>query len=306
MIEDIRYLIVFAKIAEVGTISGGAEALGLTAATASLHLSKLEKNLGTALLYRNTRKFSLTHDGAKLLETAQSMLALYEKGVIEFKQRSISTNNNLRISIPAVFINSEFTQHIAMFIKEHPNVSLNISCDDSRKDIIGESIDVAFRIGELPDSSLKARHLFLLPRRVVASKEFLEEHKPIRHPRDLEQMQWIGLTMRPNTRQFQHAHTGEKVEIKYTPRVCVDNVEASYRLARLNAGFAAPPNYLSDEGIRRNEVTAVLPEWTLEPLKVYAIWPPNLSTSSIAYTLIHSIYNAFHSRSLGQVGKNCI
>lgn len=299
MIEDIRYLIVFAKIAEVGSISGGAEALGLTTATASLHLSKLEKNLGSALLYRNTRKLSLTHDGASLLETAQSMLELYEKGVIEFKQRSISTKNNLRISIPAVFINSEFTQHIATFIKGHPHVSLKISCDDSRKDVIGESIDVAFRIGELPDSSLKARHLFLLPRRVVASKEFLAEHEPIRHPRDLEQMQWIGLTMRPNTRLFRHAQSGEKVEIKYTPRVCVDNVEASYRLAKLNAGLAAPPNYLTDEGVRRNEVTAVLTEWTLEPLKVHAIWPPNLSTSSIAYTLIHSIYNAFHSRPLG-------
>ncbi|MEZ0534135.1 LysR family transcriptional regulator [Enterobacter sp. KB-221C9] len=70
MIDDIRYLIVFAQIAEAGSISGGAEALGLTTATASTHLSKLEKNLGCALLYRNTRKLSLTHDGANLLETA--------------------------------------------------------------------------------------------------------------------------------------------------------------------------------------------------------------------------------------------
>ena len=56
MIDDIRYLIVFAKIAELGTISAGAEALGITTATASQHLSRLEKNLGTALLYRNSRK----------------------------------------------------------------------------------------------------------------------------------------------------------------------------------------------------------------------------------------------------------
>lgn len=87
MIDDIRYLIVFAKIVEAGSISGGAEALGLTTATASTHLAKLEKNLGSALLYRNTRKLSLTHDGLSLLETAKSMLELYEKGVIEFKQR---------------------------------------------------------------------------------------------------------------------------------------------------------------------------------------------------------------------------
>ncbi|MGG7989870.1 LysR substrate-binding domain-containing protein [Klebsiella aerogenes] len=87
-----------------------------------------------------------------MLETANSMLELYENGFIEFKQRSISTNNKLNISIPAVFINSIFTRHLADFIKEYPDVSLNISYCDTRKDIIADSIDVAFRIGELPDS----------------------------------------------------------------------------------------------------------------------------------------------------------
>lgn len=298
MIEDIRYLIVFAKIAELGSISGGAEALGLTTATASLHLSKLEKNLGSALLYRSTRKLSLTHDGVNLLETAKAMLALYEKGVIEFKQRSVSTQNNLRISIPALFINSQFTVHIADFIKAHPDVCLNICCSDSRNDIIAESIDVAFRIGELPDSSLKARHLFLLPRHVIATRQYLAQYKPVKHPKDLEQMKWIGLSMRPNTRLFRHQPSGEEVQIKYSPQVQVDNVEASYRLARLHVGLSAPPNYLSADGVRSKELVAVLPEWTLEPLKVYAVWPANISSSSIAYRLINSLYDAFNGQPL--------
>ncbi|WP_028693924.1 LysR family transcriptional regulator [Pseudomonas cremoricolorata] len=300
MIEDIRYLIVFAKIAEVGSISGGAAALGLTTATASLHLSRLEKNLGSALIYRNTRKLSLTHDGARLMETAGSMLKLYEQGFIEFKQRSISTQNNLRISIPAVFINSAFTRHIAAFSKAYPDVRLSISCNDTRHDLIGESIDVAFRIGELPDSSLKARHLFLLPRRVIATEQYLSECGPVKHPRDLASLKWIGLSMRPDTRLFRHTETGEEVQIKYTPCIRVDNVEASYRLAQLGTGLAAPPDYLSDEGIRRKEVVAVLPEWMLDPLKVYAVWPPNIATSNVAYTLINSLYDAFSSRSLDE------
>ncbi|MDP1276639.1 LysR family transcriptional regulator, partial [Klebsiella pneumoniae] len=68
MIDDIRYLIVFAKIVESGSVSGGAAALGLSTATASAHLSRLEKNLNSALLYRNTRKLSLTQDGESVLE----------------------------------------------------------------------------------------------------------------------------------------------------------------------------------------------------------------------------------------------
>lgn len=297
MIDDIRYLIVFAKIVEAGSISGGAEALGLTTATASTHLSKLERNLGSALLYRNTRKLSLTHDGASLLETANSMLELYEKGFIEFKQRSISTTNKLHISLPAVFINSEFTRHLADFIKEYPDVCLNISYSDTRKDIIADSIDVAFRIGELPDSSLKARHLFALPRRVVASKKFLSNYPPVNHPDDLEKMPWIGLSMRQNSREFRHKN-GEVALIKYTPTVYVDNVEAAYTLAKQQVGLAVPPCYLSQEDITREEMQEVLPDWSLEPLKVYAIWPSNISTSSIAYTLINKIYHSFESHKL--------
>lgn len=297
MIDDIRYLIVFAKIAQAGSISGGAEALGLTTATASTHLSKLEKNLGSALLYRNTRKLSLTHYGASLLETANSMLELYEKGFIEFKQRSISTSNKLNLSIPAVFINSLFTRHLAEFIKEHPDVSLNISYCDTRKDIIADSIDIAFRIGELPDSTLKARHLFVLPRHVVASKKLLCNYQPVNHPGDLEKMPWIGLSMLQNSREFRHKN-GEVTLIKYTPLVYVDNVEAAYNLAKHQIGIAAPPCYLSKEDIKREDMQLLLPDWSLEPLKVYAIWPSNISTSSIAYTLINKIYNSFESKAL--------
>lgn len=297
MIDDIRYLIVFAKIVQAGSISGGADALGLTTATASTHLSKLERNLGSALLYRNTRKLSLTHDGASLLETANSMLELYEKGFIEFKQRSISTSNKLNLSIPAVFINSVFTRHLAGFIKEHPDVSLSISYSDTRQDIIADSIDVAFRIGELPDSTLKARHLFVLPRHVVASKKLLSNYQPINHPNDLEKMPWIGLSMLKGSREFRHKN-GEIALIKYTPTVYVDNVEAAYTLAKHQVGIAAPPCYLSKEDIKRDEIQLVLPDWSLEPLKVYATWPSNISTNSVAYTLINNIYNSFEFKIL--------
>ena len=297
MIDDIRYLIVFAKVVEVGSLSGGADILGLTPATVSLHLSKLEKNLGTALLYRNTRKLSLTHDGAKLLETAKAMLDLYEKGIIEFSKRAISTNGNLRISVPAVLIGSIFMARIAEFIDGHPDVHMEIACSDTREDIIAESIDVAFRIGDLPDSTLKAKHLFALPRKVVASRALLNRFPTIDHPRDLERLPWIGLTMRPSVRTFRNVG-GEQCEIRYDPRIIVDSVEASYQLAKLHIGLAAPPEFLIKDDLKQRLIEHVLPTWSLDPLKVYAVWPPNMATSSIAYTLINALYGSFGGHQL--------
>lgn len=193
MIEDIRYLIIFAKIAEFGSISKGAKALGLSTTTVSMHLAKLEKNLECALFYRNTRKMTLTHDGQKLLDTAKLILETYESGLSDFKQRSIIRKTQLHISIPAVFIHSDLMQSITKFCEAYQGLTVHLTCDDSRTDLIAENVDIAIRIGELPDSSFKARYLFPLARSIVATPDFLKQQQLITHPKDLINMKWIGL-----------------------------------------------------------------------------------------------------------------
>ncbi|EPF94545.1 transcriptional regulator [Acinetobacter gyllenbergii] len=296
MIEDIRYLIIFAKIAEFGSISKGAKALGLSTATVSLHLAKLEKNLECALFYRNTRKMTLTHDGQKLLDTAQVMLATYESGISDFKQRSILRKTQLHISIPAVFIHSELMQCITTFCEVYQDLTVHITCDDSRTDLIAENVDIAVRIGELPDSSFKARYLFPLARSIVATPEFLNQQHVITHPKDLIQMKWIGLSMRKNKRILRHQHTGEEIEISYQPYIYVNNVEASYELVKLNAGLAAPPDDLIQADLEQGKVVKVLPAWILEPLRVYAVWPANIPMNGIAYALLERLYQSFNAK----------
>ena len=293
MIEDIRYLIVFAKVAELGSLARAADEMNLSPATISAHLSKLEKNLGAALLYRNTRKISLTADGTKLLDTAQAMLGLYEKGVIDFKRGAVSTSAALSISIPAILINhAVFMAAIAAFTRNTPDLQLTMQCSDYRSDVIGEGIDVAFRIGELPDSSLKAKPLFEIERLVVAHPSLLETLPRVSHPRDLVDLPWIGLTMRPDHRTFEDRR-GNRFAIRYTPRVRVDSVEAAYRLSMQGLGLSAPPVFLARNDIMRGRMREVLPEWSLNPLAVHAVWPPNMSRNSVAYRLIHSICDAF-------------
>ncbi|WPO67485.1 LysR family transcriptional regulator [Acinetobacter haemolyticus] len=296
MIEDIRYLIVFAKIAEIGSISKGAKALGLSSATASQHLTKLEKNLGCALFYRNTRKITLTHDGEKLLETAKSILETYEQGINDLRKSSIIRSKKLNISIPAIFIHGSFMKHITDFIKDFPDLIINITCDDEKNDLVFENIDVAFRIGEPLDSSLKSKYLFDIPRSIVATKNYLKTHEEPQTPYDLETMSWIGLSMRPHSRILRNKNNADEVKITYNPSVCVNNVEASYQLAKLDVGLAAPPNYLIKNDIISGDIVKVLPQWELQPLNVYAIWQANLPINSIAYLLINKIYSSFESK----------
>ena len=299
MIEDIRYLIIFAKIAELGSISKGAKALGLSTATVSMHLAKLEKNLECALFYRNTRKITLTYDGQKLLDTAKVMLATYESGISDFKQRSVLRKTQLHISIPAIFIHSDFMQCITTFFERYKDLTVHITCDDSRTDLIAENVDIAIRIGELPDSSFKARYLFPLARSIVATPDFLKQQPHINHPKDLINTKWIGLSMRKNKRILRHQHTGEEIEISYQPHIYVNNVEAAYRLAKLNAGLAAPPDELIQADLEQQNIVRVLPDWVLDPLSVYAVWPANIPINGIVHALIEWLYQSFNSKTVG-------
>ncbi len=291
MIDDIRYLIVFAKVAEAGSFSLGADALGLTTATTSAHVSRLERRLGTALLYRNTRKLSLTQDGAAVLETAKGMLALYASGLAGFKAHGAPGREALRVALPAALVEGPFMQALAAFIIAHPEIDISLRCRDSPEDIIGESIDLAFRTGDLADSSLKARWVFDLQRQVVAAGSLLAGCAVPGHPSGWSGLPWIGLSMRPNSRMFTHP-SGERCEIRYAPTVVADSVTAAFHLSLNGVGLSAPPLDMARAALERGDLIALAPQWSLEPLKVSALWPANVPAASSVYRLVQAMCTA--------------
>lgn len=286
-IDDIRHVVVFAKVAECGSFAAAAKALGLSTATTSQHVTRLESRLGAALLYRNTRKLSLTDDGARLLETAQSMLALYEQGLLGFKSRS-HAGAQLRIALPAVLLRSPLLAVLAECMREHAEVRFHLHSTDTRSDLIGDNIDLAFRIGDLADSGLKARTLFQLHRCVVASPALWGDGTPPSHPRELAELPWIGLSMRAHQRRFVRSD-GEEFAFRYAPRLQVDSVELAYELAKQGLGLAAPPDFLLESDPAADSVVRLLPEWSLPPLPVHALWPGNTGKGSLADTVIKSL-----------------
>jgi DNA-binding transcriptional LysR family regulator len=295
MIDDIRYLIIFAKIVEKGSLTAAAEELDLSVSTVSAHLSKLEANLGVALIYRNTRKFALTADGENMLETARAMLDLYEKGLLEFRRRAVSTARTLRIAVPSVLLAYRpFMQEVAQFAAQFKDASLQLLCSDVREDIVGDGVDVAFRIGGLPDSTLRAKSLFAFERVLVANPALLEGAGLLLHPEQLAGMPWIGLSMMPSQRSFTHAN-GETCTIRYAPRVTVDSVEAAYQLALTGVGLAAPPAFRAGADLAARALVRVVPEWSLAPLTVHAVWPGNMPSTSLAFRLINGLHGRLGS-----------
>lgn len=274
MIDRLRQLAVFAKAVETGSFRGAAKALNLSPSVVSHHISKLEGDLGVALLYRSTRKLSLTVDGEKLFRSAQEMVAAAESGLDDISAGSLEPAGRLKLTAPAVLAHSGLIDGIAAFTAAYPKVDLDVSFTDVRRDIIAEGIDLAIRMGWLKDSSLKSKKVASEERLLLAAPSYLEGRDMPETPSDLRNWQFLYLS--GVGRQFEFKNqSGERTTISATSRIVVDDAIALYRLVRAGVGVGALPRFLAVDDLAAGKIVHVLPDWQSKPLGVYAVWPPN-------------------------------
>lgn len=285
MIDELRALAIFAKVVETGSFRAAANALKLSPSVVSHHVAQLEERLGIALLYRSTRRLSLTHDGKKLYVSAEAMLLAAEKGLNSIAYHAAEPTGKLILTLPAMLARSPLVSDIAEFAKTFPKVALSINVSDIQQDLIREGIDLAIRIGSLKDSTLKSKRIFTMKRKLIVAPTLLNQHKSPRQPQDLCKWDWIGLKMRSNTKTLVN-QKGKTCLINFEPRVIVDSMDAACQLAIAGLGLATPPAFLVVEDIQRGYLVEPLPKWQVESLPVYIVWPPNASKESLTFRFI--------------------
>ncbi|MEM9140585.1 MAG: LysR family transcriptional regulator, partial [Pseudomonadota bacterium] len=152
MLDQLRQIAIFAKTVDHGSFRAAARALDISPSVVSHHVTQLEERLGTALLYRSTRKLSVTEDGKRLLSNAHVMIDAAEAGLTAIADRGRALSGVLHVTVPAVLARSALVDRIAGFSRDHPNVHLMLDFSDARREVIGGGIDVAIRMGWLSDS----------------------------------------------------------------------------------------------------------------------------------------------------------
>ena len=214
---------VFWKVAETGSFRGAAKALDLSPSVVSHHVSSLETHLGTALLYRSTRKLSLTVDGTELFAASGNMVAAAQAGLDAISKRADQPSGRLRVAAAgAVFESSPNFEHLIAFAKEFPKVDLSISFSDQKIELIGSVFDVALRVGWMEDSQYKSRKLAELSHVIVASSDYLATKAVPKQIHDLSDWAWIKLAMLPISKQLTN-RAGEAPAIN--PKVTLGPVE---------------------------------------------------------------------------------
>jgi len=296
MLDQLRQVAIFAKTIDHGSFRGAARELKLSPSVVSHHISQLEEHLGVALLYRSTRKLALTREGERLLASTHSMIEGVEGAFAEISNTAGNPSGELRITAPAILIQSPLTDSIASFSMQYPGINIVLEFSDERQDLIAGGHDIAIRAGSQTESPAATRQLFQLQRRLVASRSYLKGRPKVKTPVDLKDWDWIELTpVRHIKKSFQR--TGKKiVSIKPEAHISVNDAMALYRFARAGAGLAVVPEFLAEEGIAAKVVEYVLPSWKLEPIGIFATWPSNAPKHGLIKLFVNYIGDSKISR----------
>ncbi|THD37209.1 MAG: LysR family transcriptional regulator [Sphingomonas sp.] len=274
-LPDFEAWAIFATVAEQRSFSGAAEALGVSKATVSKAITRLEASLGTSLFHRTSRRLTLTESGQTLSEHAQRILAEGQAAEETAHDAASAPAGLIRVAAPMTFGLSHVAPAIADFMAAHPAVQIDLRLSDARVDIVASGIDVALRIADLPDSSLRARRLAPIESRVVASPGYVAEHGNPRHPADLAERDVFAYANVPNSAWLFRNGAGEEVAVRPNGRFTTDSGDAMLPLLRAGLGIARLPDFIVDAEIKAGRLAVLLADWTIQPTALHLVTPPS-------------------------------
>ena len=180
--EDLQ---AYVAVVEAGTFTAAADRLGVAKSAVSRRITSLETRLGVQLLRRTTRRLNLTDSGRSFYERATRILADLDEAESAVRQEHGELHGVLRVALPLSFGIRHMSDPVAEFVRQNPDVCIDLDLNDRRVDLLEEGVDMALRIGRLSDSSLIARRLFSVRTVVCASPAYIEAHGAPGSPEDL-------------------------------------------------------------------------------------------------------------------------
>lgn len=273
-LPDLEALAIFAKVAETQSFSSAADALALSKATVSKAVSRLEQRLGTTLLHRTSRRFSLTDSGRSLAARAAQMVAEAEAAEGEALDQAITPRGLVRLAAPMSFGMAYVVPALPEFLATHPDVSVDLHLSDATVDLVGEGFDCALRIASLPDSSLTARRLKSVKRRLVASPDYLEQRGRPTHPDDLRRHACLGYAYLPTGETWRLVHeSGQEVVVRPVGPLRANNADALTDALCAGLGIAPQPDFIYWRDVAAGRLETVMTDWGLPPISLHLVAP---------------------------------
>ncbi|TWT12784.1 LysR family transcriptional regulator [Reyranella sp. CPCC 100927] len=271
---NLNRLAVFAAVAEAGSFTAAARRLGLTKAMTSQHVSRLEAELGAALLSRTTRRVVPTEAGAAFHADCTRILQETEAAVARVGLGGETPAGTLRITASIDFGATVIAPSLTAFMEQNPDLMVDFVATDQIVDLVGERFDLAIRTGWLRDSRLRAVRLRSFRQILVGAPTYLARYGKPRRPHDLPAHRWIGLTQlrSPLTWRFT-SRRGTAHAVRVTAHVLVNTSSAARTFAISGAGLSVLPDSMIEDDIATGRLVPLLPSWNLPEGGVHAVYP---------------------------------
>ena len=279
----------FIRVVETGSFSRAAADMGITQPTATKAVAAMEARLGARLLHRSTRGVTPTEVGqlyydkckliAREIEDADNLATLLQGGL----------GGTLRISTSVAFGRRVLTPLVLRYMREHPQLQIDLSFDDRYVDLVEQGVDLAIRMGRLADSTLGARYLGTNPWVMVAAPSYLREHGAPRSAADLPKHACLVYSsVQGDDRWTLTTPAGDEVSVPVRGPLRSNNLSVVLAAARDGLGLAVLPWYVARESVAEGVVQPVLTDHGLPAQEVHAVFPspklvPSKVTSFIAY-----------------------
>ena len=284
----------FVQVAETGSLSRAAQALSLSNAAASRHLSALEDRLGARLVERNTRRLFLTETGQEFFSRAKGILGELKDAEQAVNAKTVNPSGTLRIMASLSFAMHHVAPILREYTQRYPLVSVHVEAANCYQDMIDDNIDVAIRTREFePDSNITIRRLAETRRVLAASPRYLAQHG---FPKSLDDLQRHKLLIytyanTPNDLRFQR---DGQVTTVHAKGLLESNDGQILRAAALEGlGILVQPSYIVYEDIVAGRLVPLLEDWDLPRLTINLAYPNRKHLSAKVRTFVDFMAERF-------------
>lgn len=274
-LPDLEALALFAKVAEAGAFAKAARDLGVSKATMSKAVTRLETRLGTRLFHRSSRQLALTDAGRSVLSGARDMLVAGEAAEAQALDAAAAPRGLVKLAAPMSFGLAYVTPALPAFLAAFPDVTVDLDLSDALVDLVGGGYDVALRIGALADSALVARRLCDVQLLVVAAPAYVKAHGAPEHPRELAEHQCLTYALSPTPEIWRFTGAdGEEVSVRPKSRMRANNADAISYAAREGLGIAVQPDFICADDVAAGRLVSVMPGWSAARIGLHLVTPP--------------------------------
>jgi DNA-binding transcriptional LysR family regulator len=262
-------LTIFLAIFDAGSLVSASRRLRRSPPAVTRALGALEDRTGLRLFERTTRRLAPTEAGRSLAERARTLLVDYEAALVGVSQAPL--RGVLRITAPVQFGRRHVAPIVSAFLNDYPEVRIELTLNDRNLDLIEEGLDLAVRIGGLPDSTLIARQVGRVRRVVVASPLYIAARGMPRVPSDLAKHDTIFGMARSSAREWRFGKKRRGAVVRLSPRLLVDDVEAQVQAAKAGRGVARVLSYQVTEELAAGTLVCLLRDFEPEPVPVQLV-----------------------------------